>query len=170
LKRFHIVLGLPEAVGARIVRREAVRAVVFRDDTVLMVKTNKGDYKFPGGGVEGTESREDALKREINKETGYTVTRVKEETGDALQRHIDTFDDEAVFEMTSRYYICEVSFERTVQRLDEYEAALGFTPVWVTIDDAIAVNEALLAAHNTGINPWVYRETCVLKELRKRKG
>jgi hypothetical protein len=32
--------------------RTAVRAILLYGDKVLMVKTNRGDYKFPGGGVE----------------------------------------------------------------------------------------------------------------------
>lgn len=170
MERFDLILGSPEANGARTVRREAVRAVVFRDDHILMMLTNKGDYKCPGGGVEGEERREDALRREIREETGYTITRILGEAGGVFHKDVDIYDPNAVFEEASRYYLCEVSRQASAQRLDDYEAALGFTPVWMKLDDAIAANEALLSENDPGINPWVYKETCVLKELRKRKG
>jgi len=35
--------------------REAVRAVVLKNKLLLMIRTNLGDYKFPGGGVEEGE-------------------------------------------------------------------------------------------------------------------
>lgn len=56
MERFKLTLGLPEANNQNVVQREAVRAVFFRDDHILMMLSNKGDYKFPGGGIEGKET------------------------------------------------------------------------------------------------------------------
>jgi hypothetical protein len=61
-----------------IYHREAVRAVVLKDKMLLMIHTNKGDYKFPGGGIEEDESHEEALMRELKEESGYRTSRVKE--------------------------------------------------------------------------------------------
>ena len=37
-------------------KRIAVRGVVIRGEEILLVKSNKGDYKFPGGGINKGES------------------------------------------------------------------------------------------------------------------
>ncbi|NLO09481.1 MAG: NUDIX domain-containing protein [Clostridiales bacterium] len=46
-----------------------------------MIHTNRGDYKFPGGGVNQNESRLVALIREIEEESGYVVKAVDRQIG-----------------------------------------------------------------------------------------
>ena len=50
-----------------------------------------------------------------------------------------------MFRMESTYYQCEVGDEVHDLRLDAYEQELAFEPAWVGIDEAIAVNERVLA-------------------------
>ena len=58
-------------------QRISVGAIVIRADEVLLVNHKKEDsYDFwvaPGGGIVGTESQEDAVKREVWEETGLQV-------------------------------------------------------------------------------------------------
>lgn len=55
---------------------EAVRAVVIRDRSLLMVYSPvNGDYKFPGVGVGENESHKVALKREVAEECGMNLIR-----------------------------------------------------------------------------------------------
>ena len=51
---FNYVLGIKETdkTHVKIIKREAVRAIILNNDNILMVKSNRGDYKFPGGGME----------------------------------------------------------------------------------------------------------------------
>ncbi|TCI33524.1 MULTISPECIES: NUDIX domain-containing protein [unclassified Exiguobacterium] len=53
------------------------QAVVIQENRVLMVKqyVQRGDivWNFPGGGVERTETHEQACIREVKEETGYDV-------------------------------------------------------------------------------------------------
>ncbi len=69
---FDCVLGLQEVdnESANINHREAVRAIILHYDSILMAHSNKGDYKFPGGGVNGEESHGEALRRELREERG----------------------------------------------------------------------------------------------------
>lgn len=148
--------------------RVAVRAIIFKDNDLLMVHTNKGDYKFPGGGVNSEESHEEALKREVSEETGYILDSVSDKVGVITERKADEYEESSVFEMSSHYYICEISNSTTIQQLDDYEAELDFRPVWISVDKAIEINEEILNEDNKDRNPWVDRDTSVLKEIKER--
>lgn len=145
--------------------RTAVRAIIIQNGNILMVHTNKGDYKFPGGGVNKDENHEETLKREVEEETGYIINKVKDKIGIIIERNIDEYEKTSVFEMTSYYYLCEVSNKVNLQNLDEYEAELGFHPMWVNVNEAIYQNEELLKIKKDN-NPWIFRETLVLKALK----
>ena len=55
--------------------RLGTRGIVIRDDGKIAVfnKSNKNEYKLPGGGLEGEEKPEEAFKREVLEETGCEV-------------------------------------------------------------------------------------------------
>lgn len=146
-------------------RRIAIRAVILKDNKILMVKNNKGDCKFPGGGLEDGENYKDTLKREVKEETGYKVIKVKEYIGTIIERNQDEYKKEQVFEMESKYYICEVDDNKEEQKLDAYELELNFKPLWLKLSEAITINQQIL--NEIDKNPWVYRETIALKELEK---
>jgi ADP-ribose pyrophosphatase YjhB (NUDIX family) len=146
--------------------REAVRAVIFKDNEILLVHTNKGDYKFPGGGIESGESYVEGLTREVAEETGYANCRVLEKLGMVTEKSIDTFEPDAIFNMVSHYYLCQLTNQKKIeQELDTYEYEQNFTPKWVTLKNAIHQNEYVLSQSDP--NDWVTRETFVLKELQK---
>jgi ADP-ribose pyrophosphatase YjhB (NUDIX family) len=146
--------------------RIAVRAVIMKDSHILLVQSNRGDFKFPGGGVEIDESHEDCLKREVSEETGYTQCVVTNKIGTIIERKKDDFVQNALFQMISHYYLCNLLTEAKVElQLDEYEAILDFTPKWVTLHDAIQQNESLIDKFEQ--NNWLKRETYVLKQLKE---
>jgi ADP-ribose pyrophosphatase YjhB (NUDIX family) len=146
--------------------RTAVKAVIIQDGKILLMHSNRGDYKFPGGGVEADESLSAALIREVAEETGYIHCFVKELAGIVTQRHMDMYDEGTLFEMTSHYFHCELSdLNKIPQQLEEYEAELEMTPRWVTINEAIDGNERLMGKYEN--NRWIKRENYVLEELKK---
>ncbi len=165
---FNNILGIKKINGkeVKINYREAVRAVILRNNNLLMVQTNKGDYKFPGGGIKNEEKHEETLQREVKEETGYLISKVKERMGIFTERNLDEFEEDSIFEMISYYYLCEVPENQTIQQLDDYEAELDFSPQWINIDAAISNNEDIIKNKNNDMNRWVYRETSVLKELK----
>ncbi|WP_206867807.1 NUDIX domain-containing protein [Clostridium zeae] len=153
----------------KIINRQAIRAVILCENRILLVHTNKGDYKFPGGGANKDETHEDTLKREVSEETGYIVRMVNEKIGQIVQRNLDKYEENTIFEMISHYYLCEIEEEKVNQQLDDYEKDLGFSPILIELDEAISINEAILEKGND-INPWVYRETKALKALQAYYG
>ena len=163
------ILGIQQIKNknTRITSRQAVRAVIFKDNKILMVHTNKGDYKFPGGGIKKQESHEEALRREVIEETGYIIHHMGSRAGMIIQRNPNQFDNEGIFEMTSYYYFCNVRENRTRQHLDKYEQEQEFEPRWMELDEVIAINEGILTQKGTQINPWVYRETLALKRIKE---
>jgi 8-oxo-dGTP pyrophosphatase MutT (NUDIX family) len=61
--------------------RQAVRAIIIRDEKLLVMKRNKfGDeyYTLTGGGVDMNENHEQALVRELFEETGLKVTKARQ--------------------------------------------------------------------------------------------
>ena len=146
--------------------REAVRAIIFKKNKILLVHSSRGDYKLPGGGVEEDESYAEALVREVSEETGYIYCNVKDLIGIVTERKMDEFANGHVFQMTSQYYLCELTNEETVDlELDAYESVLEFTSKWVDIEDAIKQNESLITQFEN--NSWLIREAYVLNEVKK---
>lgn len=166
---FNLVIGLqqiPENKG--VIIRKAVRCVAFDSEgKLLMIRTNRGDYKFPGGGMEVTETLEQTLAREILEETGFSLLRIKDIIGIVEERNIDKFDNNKIFVMHSEYAACEVDITiQNIQKLDEYEKEQDFKVEFVSIKDAIDTNIALMKKSGD-INSWVQRETEILKQLLK---
>ncbi len=153
--------------GRKVIGREAVRALIIQDGKILMVGSNKGDFKFPGGGIEDGEEHEEALQREVEEETGFIVSKIKRKLGEITERRIDKYEAGSVFQMSSYYYLCQLSEEEGRQHLDVYEKALDFCPHWLAIDEAIVANEQSMVKWGERANPWADRETVVLKELKK---
>jgi 8-oxo-dGTP pyrophosphatase MutT (NUDIX family) len=165
---FNYLLGIEKLDGdVKRIDRKAVRAVIMRDEKILLIHSNLGYYKFPGGGVEGNETDSEALLREITEETGYINCTVKEPLGIILQRHVDVFDPHAYFQMTSKYFLCDLLNDEQVDlQLDDYEQEEEFTPKWVSIEDAIRENEEKMLQLT---DSWfLQRENYVLNELRSK--
>lgn len=59
--------------------RLGARGIVIREDGKIAIfnKSNKNEYKLPGGGLEGKEKPEEAFKREVLEETGCEVEIIK---------------------------------------------------------------------------------------------
>lgn len=65
-------VDLPE--GTSVAWRISAYAVITKGEKYLMVQSGSGQWIFPGGGVEESETIADAVIRECSEETGYSVT------------------------------------------------------------------------------------------------
>lgn len=81
----NLVFG-EKLAGVHYRTRKAVYAVIFNidKDKVLTLQTPDGYFWLPGGGIEGTETLETCLKREIIEEMGYDA-KVGSFIGQAVQ-------------------------------------------------------------------------------------
>jgi len=124
----------------QIIRQHAVRGIVRRNYKILLIQSSLKDVRFPGGGIDAGESIEEALKREIKEESGYTVDKIARHRG-YIEEWTDAFEsDEHVFAMRSDFYAVTIKERQDALRLDDYEAQLGFHPVWMTIEEALQAN------------------------------
>ena len=152
---------------AKVYKRVAVRGIIIIQGKILMVQSDKyHEYKFPGGGMEELEDDLMTLIREVKEETGCDViTSSVKEYGCVVERHIDTFDTNSIFEMESRYYLCQVGNQIGRQKLDDYETEYGYQIRYATIDDAIKQNN-LIMPFEENMHTWIERELMVLTDLK----
>jgi len=150
-------------------KRDSARAIIFVGDKLLMVRSQKyGEYKFPGGGINPGETHIKTLVREVLEETGHSLlVECAEEYGKTLNMRKGWSKDE-IFEQESFYYICKVDETLHTQPSpdDGYEKDYGYTPILVSLDDAISANEKLLDMPEI---PWTERDLFVLRELKMIK-
>ena len=96
---------------------EVVAAVIHKDGAYFATQRGYGEFEgmweFPGGKIEPGESRESALKREIQEELGIDIT---------INKFLCTTDyDYPSFHLTMHCYLC--SIESGTIELREHKAA-----------------------------------------------
>ena len=107
---------------------EVVAAVIHSDGAYFATQRGYGEFEgmweFPGGKIEAGESRESALKREIQEELGVNV---------AIDKFLCTTDsDYPEFHLTMHCYLC--SIESGEIELREHKAAR-----WLTVESLDSV-------------------------------
>ncbi len=142
-------------VNGRTISRKAVRGVIADNKKLLMIYSRKN----------GDEA---ALKREVAEETGKQVAGKIIPFLKVIEYDLPLEREYDVFKMTSYYYWCQVKNTTEKQNLDEYEKELGFLPVWIELDAAIANNASLLANLREGMPRWVKRELQVLEKIAEK--
>jgi 8-oxo-dGTP diphosphatase len=153
-------------IAGKTIYRSAVRGVILRGSDLLMVySSNVGDYKFPGGGADEGESHQQTLARELLEECGATLLSIDSALGAVIEYDFAEEKDYDVFTMTSHYYFCQIGDGFGQQKLDGYEKELGFMPVWIDIEKAIATNRSLLDLEKTP--EWLRREIFVLEHITR---
>lgn len=159
--------------GKTVVRNSA-RGIICREGKVLLLHSrSKGYYKFPGGGIEEGEKPEEALIREMQEETGYSVkTETIQEYGKVLRRQKDSYDENGIFAQDNLYYFCEIEEERVPVKYEDYELEEDFETVWMDPFVASKHNSYEVDYDKTD-KIMVKREAKVLDmldlELRKRE-
>lgn len=152
--------------GKTIVYRQASRAIVRRDDLILLLYTQRyRDYSLPGGGLEEDEDPVEGLIRELEEETGARNIRNIQPFGSYEEYRSWYKPADSVLHMISYCYTAEVDPHLGNTSMEGYELRNGMQPVWITLDEAIRYNQATMAGGpNQGQS--IERETYILSLLR----
>lgn len=112
---------------------KAVRAIIIENGKTLLMHRNKYGsqyYTLVGGRVDGSETLEQTLVREIREETGLTVTAARLVY---YEQHPEPYNEQYI-------YLCEVAPHAGVAIQDDSEEAVmnqydmnTHQPVWVPI-------------------------------------
>ncbi len=124
------IVGKNYSGTTRRTRHAAYAVVVDGGRLLLSHEVNIDRWTMPGGGVEGRETPEECCVREVAEEAGLIVS--------PKRRFliINEFYGDRKFE--SSFFVCEV-VGRTERRLTEREIAVGTTPEWISIAEAVDI-------------------------------
>ena len=147
------------------IRRTAVRGIIFVGDRLLLIQSDFGEVKFPGGGQEKGESDEETLIRETLEETGFHVIPESIRPFGEVEEKRLSVHEPMIWHQFNRYYFCDVEELQDVCSYTENEKKYGFRQVWYTLDEAIRINEEMLARE--GVQMWNQREYTVLRKIRE---
>ncbi len=153
-----------EPVNPRV--RLASRGIVLRSDGKIAVfnKSNKNEYKLPGGGRENDESPEETFKREVLEETGCEVD-IIEKLG-IVEEYISFKGAKQI----SHVFVAKVIDNNHKLGLTEKETVEGANLIWVSPQEAIKLIEdsyAQLTSSTYDKNYDVYRMKFI--SLRDKK-
>ena len=123
----------------------ACRAILKKDDKYcLMHLTKYNIYTTPGGRIEGNESLEECLVREVLEETGIIV-KVMDKTVTTTEYFVDSV-------WTMHYFTVEVVEMGKKIHLTDEEIDLGMVTVWKTLEEVLDIFENAVPLHDFGSN------------------
>lgn len=125
---------------------EVVAAIIQRDRAYFATQRGYGEFEgmweFPGGKIEPGESRDIALKREIQEELGVDIT---------IDKFICTTDyDYPSFHLTMHCYLC--SIESGEIKLREHKSARWLTKETLDSVEWLPADKEVVDKLNTIIN------------------
>ena len=128
-----------EDIGEKIIDMEdprlrlGARGIVIREDGKIAIfnKSNKNEYKLPGGGLEGEEKPEEAFKREVLEETGCEIE-IIETLG--ITEEYKSLNN---FKQISYVYIGKVLKDTKQLNVTEKEKDEGAKLLWETPEKAL---------------------------------
>ena len=128
--------------------KTVVRALIVWNGLYAMQQSGEGYYKIPGGGIEPGERDVDTLVREVREETGLVLDTSRiEPLGAVEEKRRDICDAGRIYLCHTRFYECSVLPQTVATEMTESEIALGFHPVWVSLDEILQKNAELEAAN-----------------------
>lgn len=147
--------------------RKAARAIVIKEDKILLVYTQRyQDFSLPGGGIDENEDNLAGLKRELAEETGAQNPRNITEFGRYEEFRPWYKGKHEIVHMISYCYHCQIDEQLLAPKLEDYEVKNGMSAHWVNLNEAINHNLNTIANSNKkGLS--IMRETYLLQLIAK---
>lgn len=124
-----------ESIYSTYRERQAVRAIVVKDNKVLLIHSEKyNTYTLPGGGVEAGESLEQAVVREAREETGMAISIIQK-----VDETIEVFDERNILNITTAFS-AKIENE-SAQVPDQNSVEDGQELVWIALNEAVELIE-----------------------------
>lgn len=128
-----------EDIGEKIINMEKLklrlgaRGIVIREDGKIAIfnKSNKNEYKLPGGGLEGEEKPEEAFKREILEENGCEIEIIQTLGTTEEYKSLNNF------KQISYVYVGKVLKDTKQVNVTEKEKDEGAKLLWETPENAL---------------------------------
>lgn len=113
--------------------RYGARGIVIRNDGKIAIfnKSNKNEYKLPGGGIEGDEEPKSAFKREVLEETGCIVE-IVDELGTT-----EEYKNKESFKQISYIFVGKVKEDTKKLNITKKEKDEGAVLMWETPERAL---------------------------------
>ena len=144
--------------------RVAVRGIIFVEGKLLMIESDSGELKLPGGGLDDGEDDCQALVREVKEETGYDVIiHTIEPFGEIEEKRLSILEPK-LWHQISRLYFCKVNLTKGQCKYTENEIKSGFRQVLYSIEDALEKSKGVL--EKDGVQAWNQREYKTLLLIR----
>lgn len=115
--------------------RLGARGIVIREDGKIAIfnKSNKNEYKLPGGGIEDDENLEEAFKREVLEETGCKVEIINKLGPTEEYKTLDNF------KQISYIFVGKVVEDTKQLNVTQKEKDEGAKLIWETPENALKV-------------------------------
>ena len=164
MKRILIMdeMNYPSGLGE--IYRVAVRGIIIFEGKLLMIESDSGELKLPGGGIDYGEDDCQALVREVKEETGYDVIPNTIEPFGEIEEKRLSIREPKLWHQISRLYFCKVNPTKGQCNYTEDEIKRGFRPVLYSIEDALEKCKSVL--ERDGVQAWNQREYKTLLLIR----
>lgn len=134
------------------------RGVIINSNNEILLGYLGGTYQFPGGHLEGTETKEECLVREVKEETGIDINGKYEEPFYRIIYYNRDYPEAGTNRYCEfNYYIVKTDdkFDTTKTQYDDYEIESNYELRYIKIDDFenILNSEIDLFERNKGIYP-----------------
>ena len=147
----------------------SVRGVILKDDKVLLTYSNVFmDYATPGGRLEGKESYEDTLKRELREEIGVVIHIIKR-LGYIMEMRME---NNVFVQKKNIYFLVKPILYQEPKRKQE-EIDYEMTHLWITPDEAMNHNQSEMKRREKtpfdDVHPYttLARENVILKYIKE---